>query len=77
MPAPSHPGVWPVFTSWRDGRDRIVVSTSLYLYTYIRIYVYTRSKLWENIRIYVYTYIRIYVYKWTILIRAASIVKSE
>ena len=28
MPAPSHPGVWPVFTSWRDGRDRIVVSTS-------------------------------------------------
>ena len=71
MPAPSHPGVWPVFTSWRDGRDRIVVSTSLYLYTYIRIYVYT------YIRIYVYTYIRIYVYKWTILIRAASIVKSE
>ena len=25
---PSRPDVWPVFSSWRNGRDRIVVSTS-------------------------------------------------
>ena len=28
VPDPSRPGVSPLFSSWRDGRDRIVVSTS-------------------------------------------------